>query len=103
MAAVPASARSLARAAALPRRVREIVPELARRVGEHSLLTYASAIAFRALVALVPLLLLGLALLGALGLEDVWRDTLAPGIEHRVTRPVFHGIDSSVEKILSSS
>ncbi|HKO74400.1 MAG TPA: hypothetical protein VJU01_03725, partial [Gaiellaceae bacterium] len=44
----------------------------------HSLLTYASAIAFRALVAVVPLTLLGLALLGTLGLEDVWTDTIAP-------------------------
>jgi membrane protein len=75
---------------------------LARRFAEHELLTYASAVAFRALVALVPLVLLALALLGALGLKDVWRDTLAPGIEDRVTRPVFAAIDSSVEKILSS-
>jgi membrane protein len=66
---------------------------------EHDLLTYSSAIAFRGLVALVPLTLLGLALLGALGLEDVWSDTLAPKIEGRVTAPVFEAIDYSVQEI----
>jgi membrane protein len=66
---------------------------------EHDLLMYASAIAFRGLVALVPLTLLGLALLGALGLQDVWHDTLAPKIEGRVTTPVFGAIDYSVREI----
>lgn len=68
---------------------------------ELSLLTYASAIAFRALVALIPLTLLGLGLLGALGLEDVWRDSFAPAVRARVTPQVFAAIDSSVEKILT--
>ena len=69
---------------------------------ELSLLTYASAIAFRALVSLIPLTLLGLALLGALGLEDVWRESVAPPVEKRVTPQVFEAIDSSVETIFAS-
>ena len=80
--------------------------DLARLVAgafrEHNLLTYASAISFRGLVALIPLALLGLALLGALGLEDVWFDTLAPKIEGRVSAPVFGGIDYSVRQIFTS-
>jgi membrane protein len=68
----------------------------------HRLLTYSSAVAFRGLVALIPLTLLGFALLGAFGLEDVWRDSLASRIEGRVSPPVFAGIDYSVEKIFSS-
>jgi YihY family inner membrane protein len=75
------------------------VLDAARR---HHLLTYSSAVAFRALVALIPLVLLGFALLGAFGLEDVWRDSLAPRIEGRVSPPVFAAIDYSVEKIFSS-
>jgi membrane protein len=63
---------------------------------------YASAIAFRALVALIPLALLGLGLLGALGLESTWKDSIAPAIKPRVTEPVFRGIDYTAEKILSS-
>jgi membrane protein len=74
-----------------------------RTFTEHALFIYASAIAFRALVALVPLALLGLGLLGALGLKDVWVDDLAPVIQHKVSPPVFAGIEYSIEKILNSS
>lgn len=83
-------------------RLGELARLVAGAVREHELFTYASAIAFRALVALVPLTLLGLGLLGALGLRDVWHDTLAPAIEGAVTQPVYAGVDYSVEKILSS-
>lgn len=68
----------------------------------HDLFAYGSAIAFRARVALVPLTLLGLALLGAFGLKEVWTDTIAPAIQGRVTPPVYGAIDYSVDRILSS-
>lgn len=90
---------------AVPLRVgslRKTAREVAAAFSEHDLLTYASAIAFRALVGLVPLTLLGLALLGTFGLRDVWTDTLAPAIQDHVTLPVFQAIDYSVEKILST-
>lgn len=51
------------------------------------------------LASLVPLTLLGLALLGVFGLEDVWRDSVGPAVEQRVTGPVFFGIDYTVEEI----
>ena len=76
---------------------------LADAFAEHHLWTYSSAIAFRTLVALVPLVLLGLGLLHALGLESVWSDSVAPAIKAHVTLPVFHGIDYSVDKIFSTS
>src|SRR3954462_9781616 len=80
--------------------------ETARAIGEafaeHGLLTYASAIAFRALVAIVPLALLGLALLGVFGLTDVWADTIAPVLKGHLTQPVFQGIDFTVKKIFQS-
>jgi membrane protein len=66
-------------------------------------MVYAAAVAFRVLVSLVPLALLGLGLMGAFGLEDVWHDTLAPAIRERVTSPVFEGIDHTVERIFDSS
>lgn len=69
---------------------------------EHGLLTYASAIAFRALVALVPLALLGLALLGVFGLEDAWTDTIGPALKDHLTRPVFNGIDFTVTQIFKT-
>ncbi|HEX2044080.1 MAG TPA: YihY/virulence factor BrkB family protein [Gaiellaceae bacterium] len=83
-------------------RLWELARVVAHEFRRHDLLTYSSAIAFRGLVALVPLTLLGLALLGALGLQSVWTDTLAPAVEGRVTTPVYEGIDHSVRRILSS-
>ena len=53
------------------------------------------------LVSLVPLTLLGLALLGAFGLQDVWTNSLGPTIKARVTLPVYRGIDFSVKKIFA--
>jgi membrane protein len=73
-----------------------------RRAGDHYLLLYSSAVAFRALVSLIPLILLGLGLLGALGLQSVWHESLAPPIEGRVTAPVYEAINFSVDKILRS-
>lgn len=83
-------------------RLWELVRLIAGQFREHDLFAYASAIAFRGLVALVPLTLLGLALLATLGLRDVWINTMAPAIEGRVTPPVYSAIDYSVDRILSS-
>ena len=74
--------------------------KLADAFREHELLIFASAISFRALVALVPLTLLSLAVLGAVGLSSAWTKSIAPRIEGRVTKPVYEGVDSSVLKIL---
>lgn len=51
----------------------------------------------------MPLVLLGLGLLAAFDLEDVWTDTLAPPIRERVTSPVFVAIDFSVDRVFDSS
>ena len=79
-----------------------LLHELTRRFSEHELTLYASAIAFRALVALIPLVLLALGLLGAVGKRDTWRNSIAPAIKPRVIHPVFDGINASANKILSS-
>lgn len=69
---------------------------------EHDLLTYATAIAFRLLIALVPLTLLSLALLGSFGEQHVWDDTLGPAVESKVTAPVYGGIDYTVQRIFET-
>lgn len=46
----------------------------------------------------MPLTLIGLALIGEFGFEDVWRDSIGPAIRARVTHPVYSGIDYSVER-----
>ena len=69
---------------------------------KHELLDHASAIAFQVLKALVPLTLLGLALLGAIGEERVWRRTIAPGIRPHLQQATFHAIDFAASKIFTS-
>jgi membrane protein len=71
------------------------------RFAEHNLLTWASAIAFQVLVALVPLSLLSLGVLGTLGEQSVWRRQLLPTLERRLPRPTFQAIDYAAEKILT--
>jgi membrane protein len=69
----------------------------------HNLLTYASAIAFQALVALVALLLLAIAILGEIGRQDVWNNQIGPQIEPKVLPQVYSGIDATVQKVFTSS
>jgi membrane protein len=69
---------------------------------EHNLLTYAAAIAFQMIVALLPLAFLGLALLGVFGLGHLWEDTLLPTLRGRVTPEVYRAVDSTGRKIVST-
>ena len=71
--------------------------------GEHELLDHASSIAFAVLKAFVPLTLLGLALLGAVGEQRVWRETIFPSIQSHVQAATAHAIDVAAEKIFSTS
>jgi membrane protein len=77
-----------------------VVRAIAATFVEHNLLTYAAAIAFQGLVALIPMTLLGLGVLGATGNRSVWTDRIGPAIEGRVTAPVYSGIDHTVRRIL---
>lgn len=80
-----------------------LLNELRRRFDEHELPIYASAIAFRALISVIPLALLGLGLLSALGLKDTWTNSISPAIKPKVLPAVYDGINASVDKILSSN
>ncbi|MGI8606555.1 MAG: YihY/virulence factor BrkB family protein [Gaiellaceae bacterium] len=82
-------------------RARRAIRVLVRCFGKHDLLTYASAIAFQLLIALVALVLFGLALLGMLGRETVWTEQLAPFVQERFTGITYLAIDSTVERIFS--
>src|SRR6186997_2765295 len=68
---------------------------------EHELLDHASSIAFAVLKALVPLTLLGLAVLGAVGQRHVWQDTIYPRVQSHVQPATAHAIDVAAEKIFS--
>jgi YihY family inner membrane protein len=81
------------------RRIRSAVDLWVDCFNRHQLLDHASAIALRGLVALIPLTLLGLALLGAFGLEDVWRQQLAPPLKHHLTHATYRAINAGALKI----
>jgi membrane protein len=68
----------------------------------NDLFTYASAISFRALFALVPLLLAGVAVLGFFHLEDVYREQVAPEIESRVSSGAYDVINATVQEVIGS-
>jgi len=70
---------------------------------EHELLTSATAIALRALIAMAALALLAIALLGETGNQDVWKKQIATQIKPKVLPDVYGGIQATVEKIFSSS
>jgi membrane protein len=69
---------------------------------EHDLLTYASAIAFQVLTALIPIALLVLSVMGFLQLEHVWTQELAPQVKAQVSPQVFAVLDDVVRKTLGS-
>jgi membrane protein len=83
-------------------RLRKFVKLWVDLFAKHALLDHASGIAFAVLKALVPLTLLGFALLGAVGQERVWHRTLAPAIASHVQPATLHAIDVAVQKIFSS-
>jgi membrane protein len=78
-----------------------VMSRLRRAFAENDLLTYASAISFRVLFAVVPLTLLGLGLLGACGLTEVWSSDVAPRVQDQTSAPAFQVIDDTVRKVLA--
>ena len=84
----------------LPRSGRRMLASGARSFAENDLLSYASAIAFQVLFALIPLALAAVALLGFLNLEEVWDSDLAPAVQDRVQEDAFSVIDRTAGEIL---
>jgi membrane protein len=77
-----------------------VARELVDRFGERDLLTYASAIAFQVLFALVPLALASLAMLAFVGLEETWKDRLAPQAEETLPEDAYSLLDRTVGHVL---
>lgn len=61
--------------------------------------THSTALAFRVLVSLVPLVLLGIGLLGALGQESYWTNTISPTLHRHFTQPVALAVDDTAHRI----
>lgn len=80
----------------------ELVRALLDGFKQHDLLTYASAISFQILTAIIPFLLFALGVASLLHLDDVWRDHLEPQIQANVSSAVFAVIENAVENVLDS-
>lgn len=94
-AASPASADGRAGA-----RTRELLNALLDGFEQNDLLTYASAISFQILTAIVPFLLFVLAIAGLLHLDAVWRLHLEPQIQAHVSQAVFAVIANTARTVL---
>lgn len=68
---------------------------------EHRLLTYASAIAYQVISALVPLALFALALAGTVGADGLWTKHLRPDLYKGTSPEVFAVLDKTVGQILA--
>ena len=77
-------------------------PTGARSFAGNDLLSYASTIAFQVLLALIPLTLTAVALLGFLDLEEIWESDIAPAVEERVQEDAFSVIDRTADEILGA-
>jgi membrane protein len=78
------------------------IRELLKGYREVDLLTYGSAIAFQVMFAVIPVALFGLGLLGFLGLDDVYRDDVAPDLRSSMSADAFGVMDEVVRKVLGS-
>jgi membrane protein len=85
----------------LATQARELVRALVDGFEQHDLLTYASAISFQILTAIIPFLLFVLAVAGLLHLTDVWQDHLEPQIQANVSSPVFAVIKNAVDNVFA--
>ncbi len=90
-------------AEAVGRSAVQLAREVLATMRRHRLGTHATALAFRVLVSMVPLALLGIGLLGALGLRSVWDDSIAPVVRDRVAASVARAADDTVHRIFARS
>lgn len=81
----------------------ELLHEFRDAAEKNGLTVYASAIAYRTLVASIPLVLLGLTLLSAFGLESTWTNSIRPAIDGHLQQPVARAVDFTVAQIFQGN
>jgi membrane protein len=82
-------------------RITGLARDVIRSFHRNGLPNFASAIAFRIVLALVPFLLFVLALLGFLNLEEAWRKDVAPELRSNASDAAFRLIDDTINQVLS--
>jgi len=81
--------------------VRELTRDVVRSFRDNGLPNFASAMAFRVVLALVPCLLFLMAVLGLLDLDEVWREDVAPDVRKNASDAAFRLIDDTVDQVLA--
>jgi membrane protein len=84
-------------------RLKQFVKLWIELFAKHELLDHASSMAFAVLKGLVPLTLLGLAVLGAVGERRTWKETIFPRVQSHVQPATANAIDVAAQKIFSSN
>ena len=82
-------------------RARALVDAVLDGFKRNDLLTYASAISFQILTAIVPFLLFVLALAELLNAQNVWTNHLAPSIQQNVSPVMFNAIQGAVKTVFT--
>src|SRR5919108_1300903 len=80
--------------------LRALTRDVVRSFQDNGLSNFASAIAFRIVLALIPFLLFLLALLGYLDLQEVWRSDVAPELKKNASDTAFKLVDETVTQVL---
>jgi membrane protein len=80
--------------------LRALTRDVVRSFQGNGLSNFASAIAFRIVLALIPFLLFLLALLGYLDLQEVWRSDVAPELKKNASDTAFKLVDDTVTQVL---
>ena len=87
----------------MPAPPRSLVRDVLAGFREHDLLTYASAISFQCVVAISPLALTVLAVLGFFGAEEIWSRDVAPDLRAQVSAALFTVLDDTVRRVFTQS
>jgi membrane protein len=98
---VGGAARSSRDGVRLAVRTKEMARALLDGFKQNDLLTYASAISFQILTAIIPFLLFVLAVAGLLHLNTVWHDHLEPEIRTNVSPAVFAVVSNAVDNVFA--
>jgi membrane protein len=80
---------------------RKLATDTIESFRKNGLSNFASAIAFRVVLALIPFLLFLLALIGFLDLEEVWKSDVAPEVKKNASDVAFRLLDDTVNQVLS--
>jgi membrane protein len=81
--------------------VRELTMDVVRSFQRNGLANFASAMAFRVVLSMVPFALFLLALIGFLNLEEIWRSDVAPELKKSASEAAYRLINDTVGQVLS--